>query len=91
MHSADLWPHCDLKSSCTHYIYMKKNCIWEKKYKQLCLVISCFHDRTSIERYLCQVTNVRLFSKRHTRARNRFYQEVEAKRFKGVFLCRKVC
>ena len=25
------------------------------------------------------------------RARNRFNQVVEAKRFKGVFLCRKVC
>ena len=25
------------------------------------------------------------------RARNRFYQVVEAKRFEGVFLCRKVC
>ena len=26
-----------------------------------------------------------------SRARNRFNQMVEAKRFEGVFLCRKVC
>ena len=36
----------------------------------------------------CRWNNNRLYS---PRARNRFNQVVEVKRFEGVFLCRKVC
>ena len=42
---------------------------------------------------LALLTSLDILSIYHNslRARNRFYQVVEAKRFEGVFLCRKVC
>ena len=58
-----------------------------KSFSLVCYFISTFNFYVIVSTFLFNI-HVYLYS---PRAGNRFNQVVEAKRFEGVFLCRKVC